>query len=385
MLLKKLLLAVSALTLFSVAAVADPTDDALDAVLAKLKASDMNGALADLDRITVLTPAQQVRTRYYRAYAWYRTGESERAITELRAFLPDDNALSSREAFVQTGGVYGEKARGLLGTLYLNAGQFEKLPELYLAMTKDYPQNPEWGYLYADALFKTRLYSQAAEAYGQYAIQHTAGSRLKEAKLRKEEALRMAGRYEEAYLYLTGLDKPDVESEIRIDVRRAELLVQFLGRDHQLSNRLCEDLIAKYPEHPVVFLARCRLARNLLYDLPPKERDYGKARAMLRNLISRYPTEGMMLEMKVDVANSYLYEKDYTNAIAHYELVLSEYPDQFPKDNWHAFIRYQRAFALNAKGNWEQAVEAWKEMVSRYPADPWAALAKQRLEKVGIQ
>ena len=43
---------------------------------------------------------------------------------------------------------------------------------------------------------------------------------------------------------------------------------QYLNLDPVLSDRICTELIAKYPDHPEIYRAEYRRARNYLYDFP---------------------------------------------------------------------------------------------------------------------
>lgn len=413
----------SALILCSLPAKADPIDDALDAVRAQINTGDYAGATAGLDRLAVPSAGQLIRARYLRAVIHYRKGEKPKATAELLAFLPAVDNSALRAEFVATGGAHGEKARALFAAIFNETQQFAKLPPLYSAMAQDYPENPEWQYLLADALYNTSRFQEAAAAYSRFAEQHPTYSRnrdawfrtadalhragrpldaalqyrraaekfpndphAKDAWFRKPETLRQLGRYEEEYSDL--LTVPGGQGpawEIAATVKRAEILAQYLRRDFDLSNRLCEELVAKYPNHPDARLAQCRLARNYLYDLPAGERDYARARGMLRQIISANPDWNMAFEMKLDVAKSFYFEKDYPNAIAHFQMVLDEYPDNYPNDNWHAHIRYLLGDAYRANKQKDEAFAAWKQVIALYPEDIWAAKAQERLAEGGVQ
>ncbi|HEY3412832.1 MAG TPA: tetratricopeptide repeat protein [Armatimonadota bacterium] len=377
---KKCLFALAVIPILSLAALADPGDDALDAVLLKLKSGDAAGAIADLDKSPSLSPAQTIRARYYRAYAHYRLGQKDTAITDLTGLLPADTASAlERAGFVSLAGKNGESARALLGAIHNEAKRYDRLPRIYTAMVEDYAENPEWSYLLAEAFFNAGQYDQAADAFGTFTTMYPDSTRIKDGWLKKEESLRRAGRYEEAYNYLGTIPAKDPDYEIRIAARKAELLSQHFRHSLNLSNQWCEDMIAKYPKEPAIFLCKYRLASNYLYEMPEPERKPAQARQILQGLVRDYPNEPILLEMKVDIAYSFSAQKDYANAIKQYQAILTEHKDNFPADNWHAYVHYCLARCQINKGDKAAGKAVLEAMVTKYPGDNWAALAKENL------
>ena len=364
---------------------AAPNDAALDAIQRQLEGGKAAEALPALENLADLTPSQSIRQRYYRADALRRLGKDAEAIVELNAFLPPLNATAAQRAgFVAAGGTYGEQARALLGDLYGKAGQHDRRILLYRALIEDDPANPKWKHLLGDAFFDSGRFDLAAAQYGLVAADHPDYAGLKEASFRKAEALRRAKRYQEEYDYLLALPKgrgPDWE--ILAGVRRAESLSLYLRREFPLSNRIVEDLIAKYPNHPDIHLAQRRLGLNALRDLPVPLQEIERGRSVLNAVVAQHPRSDFTLSTKLEIALSYLRQRDHSNARAQFLALLAEYPDQDPTQNVHApQLRYLLGDLYLRNQQRDEAIGAWEALVQQYPDNAWAAVARQRLAAV---
>lgn len=377
---RKALLAIACTPLCAVYCNADPIDAQLDSVRNVLAKGDSAAALVALDQVVNPTPAQLLRARYYHAYVRYQQKDRAAAEAELLALLPRaDGPLSDRAAFVALGGAYGEKASALLGAVYNESGRFDLLIPLYRTMQMDYPTNAEWPYVEADALFATGRYSEAAARYRKCVNERPDYARAKDARFRVIESLRSAQRYQEAYDAISDIPLTDIDSEIRAAALKAELLAKYLHKDYDLALEICTSMVAKYPDDPSIFHCRCQLAYLYLTDLPPGRRDYAKARGMLEQIIRDYPKDAMVFEMKLGIANAYFYEGNMAKAIAEYRALLAAYPDNYPKDNWHAFTRFMMACAYRAGNDSEAASSVFNSIINDYPGDCWAQLAKTHL------
>jgi TolA-binding protein len=378
------LAALAVIPSLSFGALADTGDGALDVVLQKLKAGNISGALTDLDKSATLTAAQTIRARYYRAFAYKQLGKADMALAEITAILPPEGDSIKRKAFAELGGVYSEKAWSLLGAIYNTAGQFGKLKPIYDTMMQDFPTNPEWEFLRADALFNTGRYLEAATAYGDCTTKHASYSRAKEAAFRKEESLRRAGKYQDAYNYLMLLPKPTPEVEIRAAVRRSELLTLYLRNDFVLSQSLCADLIEKYPKEPSIYLAKWWQAVSLLNYLPSDLRDPKRGVSMLQELVRDYPGENMVTEWKMQIGDYYYVQGDQPSAIGIFQDLLNSTPDNYPSETWHPYFRYRLGCCLHIAGREAEASTMWQSVVDRYPTNGWAEISATRL-KGGIR
>jgi TolA-binding protein len=367
-------------------AFAAPPDSVFDAAEALLAVKNGVSALAQLDRLTDLTPAQAIRAAYDRAQAKQILGQPGEAIAEILKVVPAPDATAEQRAeFVSTGGSFGKQARALLGDLYKATDQPDKVPTVYAGLTADYPKEPDWSYLLGKALLDAGRYDEAVAQLGTFIKGFPTDPKFEAASFDKAEALRRGKRYKEEYTYLLTLPiERGADWEIIAGVRRAELLSQYLKTDFAESNRISEGLVAKYPQNPEIYRAYYRLASNYLQDFPAKLRDYPRAQTLLQFLIQTFPQSPLSIVTKSDLGWSLYYQRDFLGAINQFQSLLDELKDDKLVKIWRPYVLFNISSALDQLGRIAEGDLVRAMVIAQYPDNPWANASRNLLRNVAL-
>jgi outer membrane protein assembly factor BamD (BamD/ComL family) len=201
------------------------------------------------------------------------------------------------------------------------------------------------------------------------------------AALYQADRLQKTGHLQEAYDYLLTLPKDQSpEWAIQIGERQA-LLAGSLKKDPAAdqANQTLQDLIAKYPDDPHIYLAQWRQAQGYLKGRGNVPRDVKKGQALLEALIEKHPQAKEVGLIIHDYATSFHREGNYAKAAEEYQKLLDEHEGELPP-SWAPYTYFMLADSYYQQGKMDQATVAWKRLIQKYPENPWAKTAAYRLQ-----
>lgn len=254
--------------------------------------------------------------------------------------------------------------------------------DVLLALVTAEPNNPDWAYQLGDVYFDLAWCDEAVDAYVAFAKRFESDPRYQAAVLRVEQTLRASRRYKEALAYLGTIPTPDADWDIKVNVRKADLLSLYdpaFPSDREKAIGYCQALIDKYPDNPLIVQARSRIAEIHAPGYPKFPESCRLGRAELQALIAEFPNDPQARRWSTDVGYTYVREKDVPGAIAAWEKVLADYPDTYPKENYHPYLTYLIGSYLNNMGKKDAAEAKFREVVKKWPDDPTAKIAKSEL------
>jgi tetratricopeptide (TPR) repeat protein len=192
----------------------------------------------------------------------------------------------------------------------------------------------------------------------------------------------------DALAYLSGLSFGDTsEQEIKIQTEKAIILCGYLVYPNPNtcpdSNQILEDLIKKYPNDYYSFWPRKALADNYLSFLPPKERDYIKARELLQRVLIDYPVPSQSFVIEEKIAWTYYYERDYITASDIFKKIINSTPEHDSLYRFKPYCLYNLGSCYCQMKQFPLAVEAWRIATENFPEDSWANAARLMLSAHG--
>ena len=113
------------------------------------------------------------------------------------------------------------------------------------------------------------------------------------------------------------------------------------------------------------------------YDLV-KNKQFDDALSAMQNFVARYPQGGYTANAHYWLGELYMVKKNFPNAIAHFETVLT----RFPSSSKTAACLLKIGYALAASGQEIEARQRLQEVVKNYPDTPTAELAAAKLKSI---
>jgi tol-pal system protein YbgF len=109
-----------------------------------------------------------------------------------------------------------------------------------------------------------------------------------------------------------------------------------------------------------------------------KEGKYDASRKEAQNFVAKYPKSDLADNALFLVAEAYLAEKRYKEAIESYQQV----QDRYPKGNKVASAMSQQAAAFQHLGDTTAARIIYERLIESYPGTPQAQIAEKELKKL---
>jgi len=109
-----------------------------------------------------------------------------------------------------------------------------------------------------------------------------------------------------------------------------------------------------------------------------KSKQYDNALNAMQTFIRKYPQGGYSANAQYWLGELYMVKRDYPNAIAHFDVVLK----QFPSSSKSAASMLKAGYAHAATGNNDEAKRRLQQVVKTYPDTPTAQLAHSKLEAI---
>lgn len=106
-----------------------------------------------------------------------------------------------------------------------------------------------------------------------------------------------------------------------------------------------------------------------------KGKRYNEALQAMQAFTEQYPDGGYAANAQYWLGELYMVKQDYPKAIAHFDIVLK----QFPKSSKAAPSTLKIGYALAASGKEHEARKRLQDVISHYPDTPTAHLAKTKL------
>ena len=115
-----------------------------------------------------------------------------------------------------------------------------------------------------------------------------------------------------------------------------------------------------------------------------EDEDYKKAQAAFQKLKDNYPLSKYSITAELRIADSLYHQRNYQEAIFQYE----EFRKLHPTNKAIPYVMYQvgmshfdQALSIDRdQASTENAVKQFEHLISRYPSDPYAASARERLQ-----
>lgn len=117
-----------------------------------------------------------------------------------------------------------------------------------------------------------------------------------------------------------------------------------------------------------------QIAYLAAYDLVKNKR-YNEALVAMESFVSQYPKGGYTANAQYWLGELYLVQKDYSQAINHFELVLNNYANSSKA----AACSLKIGYALASSGKKEEAKYRLQQVIKKYPDTPTAQLAVTKL------
>lgn len=122
-------------------------------------------------------------------------------------------------------------------------------------------------------------------------------------------------------------------------------------------------------DEQISYLAAYELIKNKKFD---------EATDAMQNFVNQHPQSGYAANAQYWLGELYMLKKDYANAIAHFEIVVQQYPSS----NKLAACLLKSGYALAAAGKKQEAIERLQQVVKNYPGTNTAQLAKVKLDSL---
>ncbi|MFI4963244.1 MAG: tol-pal system protein YbgF [Legionellales bacterium] len=122
-------------------------------------------------------------------------------------------------------------------------------------------------------------------------------------------------------------------------------------------------------DEQISYLAAYELVKNKHYD---------EAITAMETFSRKYPQGGYTANAEYWLGELYMVKKEYPKAIAHFEVVLN----QFPSSSKSAASMLKSGYAFAYSGNNQEAIKRLGQLVKTYPDSPSAELAKTKLESI---
>jgi len=144
------------------------------------------------------------------------------------------------------------------------------------------------------------------------------------------------------------------------DIRKSRTLLMFAREDSSAGDGLREALVAS--------------AR-----VEEKAGNYFEALRLISVFAERFPRDARMPEMHLQAARIYRdHLRDVTQAVARYDALINSFPSSTVIDD----ALFERAEALRLGGAAERALDAYDDLLKRYPASDFAEAARRAAQRL---
>lgn len=109
-----------------------------------------------------------------------------------------------------------------------------------------------------------------------------------------------------------------------------------------------------------------------------KGKQFPEALTAMRGFIAKYPNGYYTANAQYWLGELYLAEKNYSDAISHFDVVLQQYPSS----NKYSASLLKMGYALADTGRYSEAKEKLREVMKRYPDTNTSSLARNKLEEI---
>jgi TolA-binding protein len=257
----------------------------------------------------------------------------------------------------------------LLGQSYRESGDYVTAVAVYKALIEQFPASADKAYLAMGICLQFQgKYPEAREAF-QTAVEMGNGASI-EARLRIDEVLRAEKDYAGELAWLQRIY--DEVPELRADslTRQAEVLSECLGGISNASGAIAKlrQLIREFPDEPPAVEAQARIAAIQVHNL----RDYAVAEPALRDFMTKYPDYPALMVVAHDLAYCSYDKKNYAGAAT----LFTDATKLKEVGNYTALCLYLAADCYMRTGDFQKAKTQADLLISRYPDESWAVLAK---------
>lgn len=126
--------------------------------------------------------------------------------------------------------------------------------------------------------------------------------------------------------------------------------------------------VSKNPaDEQISYMAAYELVKNKKYD---------EAINAMQAFVQKYPKGGFTANAEYWLGELFFAKKDYSTAVAHFDVVLS----QFPSSSKSAACLLKSGYAFAASGHHQEARKRLEQVVANYPNTPTAQLALSKLK-----
>ncbi len=98
----------------------------------------------------------------------------------------------------------------------------------------------------------------------------------------------------------------------------------------------------------------------------------------MQNFVQKYPSGGYTANAQYWLGELYMVKRDYTKALEHFHIVLTDYPSSTKA----AASMLKAGYAYAAAGKIEDSTQLLRRVVQTYPGTPTAQLAQAKLEAI---
>lgn len=239
----------------------------------------------------------------------------------------------------------------------------------------NFPASPSVGKAHLSrgrCFWEAENYAEAAKSF-QAAFETLQSASLKAlARCKWADALFALGNYAEAekgfgqvveqYGALPGLPD-DLLQEALFQWVRASSRLDHVGS----AGKAMEMLLGKFPASPLTERSLLLHSQMLNRLNRPVE-----ARGAATNLLYRFPQSSLEAEARLEMAQSYITEKNWAHAFQEYD----QWVSQFTNHSALPLVLYDRAWIYEQGGQEAKAAQLYKDFMTRYPHHPLAAQAQ---------
>lgn len=109
-----------------------------------------------------------------------------------------------------------------------------------------------------------------------------------------------------------------------------------------------------------------------------KSKQFPEALTAMRGFVAKYPNGYYTANAQYWLGELYLAEKNYSDAISHFDVVLQQYPSS----NKYSASLLKMGYALADTGRYSEAKEKLREVMKKYPDTNTSSLARNKLEEI---
>ncbi len=109
-----------------------------------------------------------------------------------------------------------------------------------------------------------------------------------------------------------------------------------------------------------------------------KNKKFSEALTAMQNFIAKYPNGYYSSNAQYWLGELYLAEKNYLDAISHFDAVLQKHPTS----NKYSASLLKLGYALAGSGRYGEAKEKLREVMNKYPDTSTSELARNKLEEI---